>query len=211
MATRRLAGLLAGGLLLWAAADASAQQPAWLDQWQQQPWLEPWQQVPTPRPGQPPRPTTQPVLPPGTIFQPPPTIPSVPTPTPLEIPTVKPGQLFELKLGTDVVEEYSDNFFFASVHPTTNFRTMLVPRGIFMLHSAYLEGVLQSGLNTAWDSSTKEYTFFPNARAQITAELTPHWTLGVSGSFVRTDNPGATNRLGIQPQRSTSEIGRAHV
>lgn len=193
MVTRLLAGLLAGGLLVWADADASAQQPPWLDQWQQQPGpQQPRQPLPQ-----------QPTLPPGTVFQPPPTIPSVPVPTPVELPT-RPGQLFEFKLGTDLVEEYSDNFFFASVHPTDNLRTLLVPRGILFLHSAYVEGLIQTRLSTAWDSSTKTYSFFPDAGAQITAEVTPRWTLGGSGSFVQTDNPAATNRLGIQPQRNKS-------
>jgi hypothetical protein len=197
MATRRLAGLLAGSLLLWAAADASAQGLP--------PWLEQWQQPATPEPPRPRRPTQpQPPLPPGTVIQPPPTIPSVPLPTPIEMPITKPAQLFEFKLGTDVVEEYSDNFFLASVQPITNFRTLLVPRGILLLHGAFLEGVFQTALNTAWDSSVDQYSFFPSAGGQITAEVTPRWILGLSTSFTQTDNPAATNRLGIQSQRNKS-------
>lgn len=194
--------LLFAGLLLGSAGEPWAQQEPWLDWWEELPLGQP-----PPRPlrpdQQPPQPRYE--VPAGTVIQPPPTIPSVRTPPPLPL-ALRASQLFEFQLGTDLVEEYSDNFFLSSTLEIENYRTLLVPRGTMFLHGPNLEGLLSTRLSTAWDSSTKEVTFFPSARAQLTAQVTPRWTLGASGSFVKTDSPGAVNRLDIQPQRRTSTI-----
>lgn len=190
----RSVGLLVSILLLWSTGEAAAQYPTWLERWQ----------VPSQRPAQ--RPDQQPVQPSPSLgpFQPPTTIPSVPIPAPIEFGPEKVGKVFELKWGADIVEEYSDNFTFVSVGAIENFRTLLVPRGTLLIHGAHVEGLISSRLATAWDSSTREWLFLPEAFAQFSIEVTPRWTLGASGSFVRSDSPATSNRLDIQPQRTAS-------
>jgi len=142
-------------------------------------------------------------VPPAALQQPPSTIPSVPIPVPIDIGAPKPTRLFELKWGADLSEDYSDNFNLTTRKPVTNFRTTIGPRAMLFIHGAHVEGLLVGQSGAAWDSSSEDFSYFPNVLGQVTVEVTPRWTLGASGSFIRGDQASQTNRLGIQPVRQT--------
>lgn len=197
-----LGGLLALGLLLHTAPEGVAQQRVPREGCQAtgsvtQPTYQPGSSLVQPRGTDIPAPLTTPYPPPTTVR-------SVPARQPIELRPRTPGQLFELDWGADVTEEYSDNFTFATSRAVDNYRTLFVPKGTLLMHTPFMEAVLAPRLGVAWDTSTQKTLFLPNVVGQICAEVTPRWTLILSGSYAQTDSPEATDALGVDVQRVTN-------
>jgi hypothetical protein len=135
---------------------------------------------------------------------PPPTIPSTPRiPLPAPPPeAVRPVQLFELRPGVGLSEEYSDNFNRSARNKQENFRTTLSPALTVLLNAGFLTGRAAYTLAGSYDSSLPdELSLFNSLSGRLSLEATPRLKLNASYGLTQSDQPSQADRLGLRQER----------
>jgi hypothetical protein len=136
---------------------------------------------------------------------PPPTVPSAPQrtlPTPAEL-GVPPTATFQLEPSLTLSEEYTDNFDLTERGRRSNFRSTASPGLRLIINSAFTKGIVQYNFAPSHDSATDEFNFFHALLGQVTWQANPRWTLTLSETFTRSDEPGEADRLGLRQERQT--------
>lgn len=136
---------------------------------------------------------------------PPPTIPSVAPPLFPDAPV--PGgavrSIIELHPSIRLMEEFSDNFHHSSSTKTSNFRTSLVPGLSLVANDPRFNGFMQGNVSESYDTADDRLNTFYSLSGVLGAVLTPRLSLRLTEALVKTDTPGAADRLGLRTGRQT--------
>jgi hypothetical protein len=136
---------------------------------------------------------------------PPPTVGSAPQrvlPTPAAL-GVAPTATLQLDGSIGVSEEYTDNFDLDDRSRRSNFRSAVTPGLRLSINSAFTKGVIQYTLAPSHDSVTDDISFFQSLLGQVAWQVNPRWTLTLSDTFTRSDEPGEADRLALRQERRT--------
>jgi hypothetical protein len=193
----------------------------------------PLQQYPIQIPGRPLiTPATPPstTLPPWTPpVPPPPSQTNVPAPFPYAIPGGAPGAIggipsltipgafspivtsirgatFEFHPTARVSEDYSDNFYQTTSRTQENFRTILGPGFTLLLNGARTFGNMATVIDLVHDTapnSGDDVKVFPSVNLALRYAFTPRFSLTLSDTFIRNDQPGVLDQFGLRSGRRT--------
>ena len=164
--------------------------------------------TPPPPPPQPSGPVSEPLVPVAPEVQPtppPPTVGSAPQrvlPTPSAL-GVAPTATFQIDGSVGLSEEYTDNFDLSDRDRRSNFRSTVAPGLRLTINSAFTKGIIQYTLAPSHDSVTDDITFFQSLLGQVVWQANPRWTLTLSDTFTRSDEPGEADRLALRQERRT--------
>jgi hypothetical protein len=180
--------------------------------------------VSPPPPGQ----TQTPEMPPATGEQPIP--PGAPSPVPVLVPVIPdvrpPGPpstipsapqrvlpalgvglpvtaTFQFEPTLSVLEEYTDNFNLTKSNKESNFRTSISPGFRLGINSPLTKGLITYMFSPAYDTALEDFSLFHSVLGQIVWQANPRWQLTLADTFIRSDQPGDADRLGLRQERRT--------
>jgi hypothetical protein len=136
---------------------------------------------------------------------PPPTIPSVAPPLFSDAP-VSAGPvraIIEIHPSIRLSEDFSDNFNHSSSNKTSNFRTSVVPGLSLVANDPRFNGFMQGNVSESYDSANARLNTFYSLSGVLGAVLTPRLSLRLTEALLKTDTPGAADRLGLRTGRQT--------
>ena len=151
----------------------------------------------------PPLPDTQPVpVIPDTQLIPNLTIPSAPLRV-LPAPALRaaPTARFQFDPTVTISEEYTDNFNLTERNRKSNFRTTVAPGLALSINGAFLKGLVSYKFAPSYDTVTDDFSLFHSLLGQVVWDVTPRWKLTMADTFIRSDEPGEADRLGLRQQR----------
>ena len=106
-----------------------------------------------------------------------------------------------LLMSVSLIEEYSDNFFLSANDPQDIFRTSLNLGTVYRVESGRGFVSLANSLRGSYDTGGGQSTFaFANLSLNAGYEL-PRWSLSLTESFLRSDDPVEATPVGVQRQR----------
>jgi hypothetical protein len=108
---------------------------------------------------------------------------------------------FEPKL--TVSEEYTDNFNLSDRNKKSNFRSTVAPGLGVSINSPLVKGLIAYKFAPAYDTATDEVLLFHSLLGQVAWDVNPRWKLSLADTFIRSDEPGEADRLGLRQQRQT--------
>ena len=106
-----------------------------------------------------------------------------------------------LLMSVSLIEEYSDNFYLSDSDPQDVFRTSLNLGTVYRVESGRGFVSLANSIRGSYDTGGGQSTFaFANVSLNAGYEL-PRWSLSLSESFIRSDDPGEATPIGVRRQR----------
>jgi Putative beta-barrel porin 2 len=106
-----------------------------------------------------------------------------------------------LLMSISLVEEYSDNFFLSENNPQDVFRTSLNLGTVYRVDSGRSFVSLANTIRGSYDAGAEQSTsVFANLSLNAGYQL-PRWSLSLSESFIRSDEPEEATPTGVQRQR----------
>ena len=106
-----------------------------------------------------------------------------------------------LLMSVSLIEEYSDNFFLSTNDPQDAFRTSLNLGTVYRVESGRGFLSLANSIRGSYDTGGGQSTFaFANLSLNVGYEL-PRWSLSLSESFLRSDEPADATPIGVRRQR----------
>jgi Putative beta-barrel porin 2 len=106
-----------------------------------------------------------------------------------------------LLMSVSLIEEYSDNFFLSANDPQDAFRTSLNLGTVYRVESGKGFLSLANSIRGSYDTGGGQSTFaFANLSLNAGYEL-PRWSLTLSESFLRSDEPAEATPIGVRRQR----------
>jgi hypothetical protein len=113
--------------------------------------------------------------------------------------------MFELHPSVSFLEQYSDNFELTSTDHIKNFRTSITPGLLIGINGPRTRGTVSTTLGVTQDTvnSFGEFGFFPTLLASVKHEFSPRFSVSLSDTFARSDEPALANSFGLQQQRET--------
>jgi hypothetical protein len=104
-------------------------------------------------------------------------------------------------MSVSLIEEYSDNFFLSDDDPQDVFRTSLGLGTVYRVESGRGFVSLANSLRGSYDTGGGQSTFaFANLSLNAGYEL-PRWSLSLSESFLRSDEPADATPIAVRRQR----------
>ena len=106
-----------------------------------------------------------------------------------------------LLMSVSLIEEYSDNFYLSDSDPQDVLRTSLNLGTVYRVESGRGFVSLANSIRGSYDTGAGQSTFaFANVSLNAGYEL-PRWSLSLSESFIRSDEPGEATPIGVRRQR----------
>jgi opacity protein-like surface antigen len=104
-------------------------------------------------------------------------------------------------MSVSLIEEYSDNFYLSDSDSQDVLRTSLNLGTVYRVESGQGFVSLANSLRGSYDTGGGQSTFaFANISLNAGYEL-PRWSLALSESFIRSDEPWEATPIGVRPQR----------
>ncbi len=124
------------------------------------------------------------------------------------------GATFEFHPTLRLSEEYSDNFFQATSHSQSNFRSTLGPGFQLLMNGARTFGTAGLTVDLVHDTapnSGDEVKVFPSLNLAVRYALTPRLALTFTETFIRNDSPSTADQFGLRRGRQTFDTNTAGV